>query len=66
MMATAASTIAPAITVRSEIDSSRNAHPRTTATTGFTYAYVETSGVRAFRSNHTYDANPANDPNTMR
>jgi hypothetical protein len=38
MSATDASTTSPAIRVRTPIVSCRNAHPRNTATTGFTYA----------------------------
>jgi len=64
--ATEPSTMAPATTVRTVTGSERKAHPRNTATTGFTYAYVETSDVRAFRSSHTYEANPTNEPNVMR
>ena len=37
-----------------------------TATTGFTYAYVETSDVRACPRSHEYDANPTHDPMTIR
>ena len=31
-----------------------------------TYAYVDTSDVRALRSSHRYDVNPTHDPNTIR
>jgi hypothetical protein len=55
MIATPTTTIAPAINVWSVMVSSRINQPRNTATTGFTYAYVDTSDVRAFRRSHTYE-----------
>ena len=48
------------------IVSSRTTAPRITAPTGVTYAYVETSDVRALRSNQRYDVNPSHEPNTIR
>jgi hypothetical protein len=53
MIATASTMIVPASTVRTVLVSSRISHPRNTATTGFTYAYVDTSVVRALRRSHT-------------
>ena len=47
-------------------DSLKTDHPRKTATTGFTYAYVETSDVRAWPRSHEYYANPTHDPMTIR
>src|SRR6185312_5389771 len=43
-----------------------NAQPRNTATAGFTYAYVESSGVEAFRSSQPYAVKATSEPKTIR
>ena len=52
--ATEATMIAAPISAMVEIDSSLIRKPRTIATTGFTYAYVETLEIGAFCSSHAY------------
>src|SRR5271157_582965 len=39
-----------------------NKLPRKTATTGLTYAYVDTNEMGAFCNNQPYDTNPTNEP----
>jgi len=56
----------PATIVRQPMASSRNTAPRMTANAGFTYAYVETSDVRATRSSHRYEANAIHEAITIR
>src|SRR5207249_4092538 len=51
--ATAARMMPPAISVRALTASPRNAAPRITATTGLTYAYVDTRDSGADRNNQT-------------
>ena len=58
--------IAAATRVRAANNSFRNSQPRKTAITGLTYAYVATSDVGAFLSNHTYEANPIHEPTVIR
>src|SRR5207245_3135238 len=41
-------------------------YPRKTATTGLTYAYVETLAVVVFVRSQTYDEKPIREPNTIR
>lgn len=40
--------------------------PRMTATTGFTYAYVDTSEIGALPSSQTYEVNPTSEPTRIR
>ena len=63
-MATPARMIAPATMVRAVSGSEAKAAPSRTATTGFTYAYVDTSDVRALRISHAYAEKPTSDPAT--
>ena len=54
--------IAAARNSRAVRGSPRISHPSVTATTGLTYAYVETNDVRTFRRSHRYALNPTKDP----
>src|SRR5690606_32228913 len=64
--ATAPTLITAATAIRGLLGSRANAQPSSTATTGLTYAYVETrAGVLTPRS-HVYAVNPTSEPNTMR
>jgi len=54
--------IAAATNSRAVMGSPRISHPSVTATTGLTYAYVETNDVRTLRSSHRYALNPTDDP----
>src|SRR5207302_5244193 len=56
----------PAISVRNVVGSPRNAAPSRTATTGFTYAYVETMWVGAFRSSQWKALKATIEPTTTR
>jgi hypothetical protein len=64
--ATAQITIAAAIPVRIDNCSPAIAHPRSTATTGFTYAYVPSLAGETLSSSQMYDVNPISDPNVIR
>jgi hypothetical protein len=66
MTATETSTAAPATTISTVTFSPRISHPSTTATIGFTYAYVETSEMGADRRSQTYEVNPMKLPTTIR
>ena len=46
--------------------SCRTNHPRNTATTGFTYAYVDTFDVGTCFNNQMYAVYPIHDPHTTR
>src|SRR5260221_12159188 len=64
--ATAATIPTVASAIRSVTASPAKAHPRSTATIGLTYAYVETrAGVVVWRR-YTYAENPISDPKTIR
>src|ERR1041384_646928 len=51
--ATPTTTTRPPSTITSVIGSLRNNAPKATATTGFTYAYVETREIGALLNSHT-------------
>ncbi len=62
----AATMIAVANKVCGVSDSPASAHPRNTATTGFTYAYVDAIDNGVTRSNQVYALNATNDPKIIR
>ena len=66
MMMTDPIMIALATAMRAFNTSPANNQPRKTATTGFTYAYVENSDTGALWINQPYATNPTSDPNVMR
>jgi len=64
---TTAVTIAvPATIVVQPMCSFRNTVPSTTATTGFTNAYVATSEMRTFLSSHAYAEKAISEPTRIR
>ena len=66
IIATDATMTDAATIVRAVSGSPASAHPSSTATTGFTYAYVDTfAGVVARRS-HAYAENATSDPKDRR
>src|SRR5215475_1016274 len=65
-IATAARMMAVAITVCAPIVSEASNHPRKTATTGFTYAYVDTRDGDATVSSQVKAVNAMIEPNTVR
>jgi hypothetical protein len=55
-----------AIAIRSVTASPASPQPSSTATTGFTYACVDTRAGVLTRSSHVYAENPTMEPNTIR
>src|SRR5262249_31075573 len=66
MRATEPTIATVARTIRSVIASPAKAQPSSTATTGVTYAYVETRAGVVERSSQTYAEKPRREPKTMR
>src|SRR5712691_10403308 len=66
MNATATTMTAAPITIDAVIGSARISAPSTTATTGFTNAYVETSDTDALCRSHVYALYATSEPSTTR